>query len=160
MVFAIISLAVAGGLVVVDQLLKLLVSTQLQEIGSVAVIPGLLNFTYTRNFGAAFSMLSGGAWFFIIATAVVAAALIVALFFYKKHNWISRTACTFIIAGGVGNLIDRLWNPGNYVTDYIHISFFPAIFNFADILVVVGTILLIIFVLFFMGKKKAKQTKH
>lgn len=160
MVLGIICLLVAGGLVVVDQLLKLLVTTQLQEIGSVTVIPNLLNFTYTQNFGAAFSMLSGKSWFFIIATAVVAAALIVALFLYKRHNWLSYTACTMIVAGGVGNLIDRIANPGHYVTDYIHISFFPGIFNFADILVVVGTILLIIYVIFSMGRKPAKSKKR
>ncbi|MDD5952822.1 MAG: signal peptidase II [Oscillospiraceae bacterium] len=160
MVFAILSLIVTGALVVVDQLIKLVVTTQLQPIGSVSVIPGLLNLTYTQNFGAAFSMLSGKTWFFIIATAVVSAALILGLFLYKKHNWLSYTACTMIVAGGVGNLIDRIFNPGHFVTDYIQISFFPAIFNFADILVVVGTILLILFVLFYMGRDKEKSEKH
>lgn len=155
--FAFISLGVTTALVVIDQLIKLWATNGLQYSGVMPVIPGLLDFTYTQNFGAAFSMLNGKSWFFIIATAVVAAALVVALFVYKKHNWLSYTACTMIIAGGVGNLIDRIFNPGHFVTDYIHISFFPAIFNFADILVVVGTILLILFVIFFMGREKTKR---
>jgi signal peptidase II len=156
MVFAIISLIAAGLLVVADQLIKVLVTAQLQPIGTVTIIPNLLDFTYTQNFGAAFSMLSGKTWFFIGATAVVSAALIVALFVYRRHNWLSYTASTMIVAGGVGNLIDRIFNSGHYVTDYIHISFFPAIFNFADILVVVGVILLVIYVIFCTGKSKSK----
>ena len=155
--FALVSLGSAGVLVVIDQLIKLWVTNVLQYSGTMQIIPGLLDFTYTQNFGAAFSMMNGKSWFFIIATAVVAAALIVALFVYRKHNWMSYTACTLIIAGGVGNLIDRIFNAGHYVTDYIHISFFPAIFNFADILVVAGTIALIIFVLFFMGRDRGKK---
>ncbi len=157
MVYAIVSIVVTGALVVADQLIKQLVTVHLQAVGSVTLIPGLLDLTYTQNFGAAFSMMSGKAWIFIIATAVVCAALLAALFVYKKHNWLSYSACTMIIAGGVGNLIDRVMNPGHYVTDYIHISFFPAIFNFADILVVVGTALLIVFVLFFMGRDRNKR---
>lgn len=158
MVFAIISLVISAALVVADQLIKLLVTTQLAPIGSVTVIPGLLNFTYTQNFGAAFSMLSGQTWFFIAATGVVTLALIAALFLYKKHNWVSYTSCTMIIAGGIGNLIDRIFNEGSYVTDYIHIPFFPGIFNFADILVVAGTIGIIIFAIFCMGRDKKKGT--
>ena len=160
MVFAIISLVVTGALIVADQLIKLLVTTQLQPIGNVTLIPGLLDFTYTQNYGAAFSMLSGKTIFFIVATAVVSAALIVSLFVYKKHNWLPYTACTMIVAGGVGNLIDRICNPGHFVTDYIHVSFFPAIFNFADILVVIGTILLIIYVIFCMGSRDNKKEKR
>lgn len=155
--FAIISILCAAGLVVVDHLIKLWATYVLQPGGVMQVIPGLLDFTYTQNFGAAFSMLNGKSWFFIIATAVVSAALIVALFVYKHHNWLSYLSCTMIVAGGVGNLIDRIFNPGHFVTDYIHISFFPAIFNFADILVVVGTILLILFVIFCMGRDKTKR---
>ena len=159
MVFGIISLAAAAALVVADQLIKLAVTTQLQQVGSVTLIPNLLELKYTQNFGAAFSMMSGSTIIFIIITAVVCLALLIGLFLYKRHNWLSYIASTMIIAGGVGNLIDRIFNEGNYVTDYIHISFFPAIFNFADMLVVVGVILLVVYLLFFAAKKDKKK-KH
>ena len=61
-----------------------------------------------------------------------------------------------IIGGGIGNLIDRIFR--GYVVDYVHVRFiqFP-IFNFADCLVVIGTIMIIIYFLFIEGRKKTDE---
>ena len=56
-----------------------------------------------------------------------------------------------IIAGGIGNLIDRVFNNG-YVIDYIHVKFFPPIFNFADASISCGIICLLIFYSSYLGK--------
>ncbi len=160
MIMAVISLAIMAVLVVADQLIKLLVTNLLQPVGMVEVIPGFLDFRYVRNFGAAFGMMEGKTWFFLIVTSLICIALIIGLFWYKKHNWLSYTASILIVAGGVGNLIDRIFNEGHFVTDYIHVSFFPPVFNFADILVTLGTIGMVIYVIFFTtekGKKKEEK---
>ena len=129
-IFALIGAAV---LVVIDQVIKFLATTYIKPIGTLEIIPGFLDFTYHGNDGAAFGILSSQTWIFVIITALVCIALIVGLFVYKKHTTLSRMACALIIAGGIGNLIDRVFNNG-YVIDYIHVKFFPPIFNFADCL--------------------------
>lgn len=159
MVMGVVSLLVVGALVAADQLIKVLVTNVLPGAGVVTVIPGLLDFRYVQNFGAAFGMMAGKTWFFLIATSVVCAVLIAGLFVYKKHNWMSYTASILIVAGGVGNLIDRIVNEGHFVTDYIHVSFFPPVFNFADILVTLGTISMVVYVIFFSNKTRKKGTK-
>lgn len=159
MVMGVVSLLIMGALVAADQLIKVLVTNVLPDAGIVTVIPGLLDFRYVQNFGAAFGMMPGKTWFFLIATSVVCALLIVGLFWYKKHNWISYTASILIVAGGVGNLIDRIMNEGHFVTDYIHVSFFPPVFNFADILVTLGAVGMVVYVIFYSGKSRKKAVK-
>ena len=149
-IFALIGAAV---LVVIDQVIKFLATTY-------------IDFTYHGNDGAAFGILSSQTWIFVIITALVCIALIVGLFVYKKHTTLSRMACALIIAGGIGNLIDRVFNNG-YVIDYIHVKFFPPIFNFADCCVSIGVVLLFIYVIFCTdslrkessAKKKQKKEK-
>lgn len=152
---AVISLLLAAVAVAADQWIKWLVTTQLQPVGSVTAIPGFLDFTYLENRGAAFGMLPDQRWFFIVVTGLITLLLIVGLFVYKKHNWLSLASSVLIIGGGIGNLIDRLLY--GYVIDYIHVSFFPPIFNFADCCVTVGTVLLMLYILFFSDKKEGKR---
>ena len=59
-----------------------------------------------------------------------------------------------ILSGGIGNLIDRLVL--GFVVDYIHVSFFPPVFNFADCCVVIGTVLVMVHVLFFSERRDAE----
>ena len=73
MVMGVVSLLVMGALVAADQLIKVLVTNVLPGAGVVTVIPGLLDFRYVQNFGAAFGMMAGKTWFFLIATSVVCA---------------------------------------------------------------------------------------
>ncbi len=162
-VFALIGAAV---LVVVDQIIKFLATTYIKPIGTLELIPGFLDFTYYGNDGAAFGILSSQTWIFIIVTALVCIVLIAGLFVYKKHTTLSRMACALIIAGGLGNLIDRVFNNG-YVVDYIHFKFFPPIFNFADCCVTIGVVLLFIYIVFCSDSlrkqtyaKKNKKGKH
>lgn len=143
----IIILLLSAAAVVIDQALKGLVLQNLKPAGSVTAIPGLLNFTYLENRGAAFGMLQNQLWFFIIVVSIIVIAIIVALFRYNNHEFFSYAATALIIAGGIGNLIDRVRY--GFVVDYISVSFFPPIFNFADCCVTVGTVCLIIHFLFF-----------
>jgi lipoprotein signal peptidase len=151
----VIALFLAAAAVLADQLLKILVNTQLKPLGSVVAIPGFLNFDYVENRGAAFGIFQNQRWFFILCTVIITIAIIVALFKYKGHEFFSWTACILIIAGGIGNLIDRVFI--GYVTDYIHVMFFPPVFNFADMCVTVGTVCLAIHIFFFFDKHKKDE---
>ena len=107
-----IVLAVSAFLVAVDQLLKVWALQTLAGGPSILVIPGLLQFTYVENRGAAFGMLQNKQWIFWILTA---AFLVVAVIFYIKIPKTKRyvpliTTAVVLVAGAVGNFIDRLAN--------------------------------------------------
>lgn len=147
---AIIALLLSAVAIAADQLIKLLVATNLKPIGEVSVINGFLRFFYLENRGAAFGILQNQIWLFVLITLAISAVIVFALFKYEDHEFFSYAASILIIAGGIGNLIDRVVR--GYVIDYISISFFPWIFNFADCCVTVGTLCLIIHILFFVEK--------
>lgn len=112
------------------------------------IIPKFLAIDNTRNPGAAFSFLADKPWsqaLFIAATVGVLIALGVYLVFTKSESRFQRLSLTFVAAGAVGNLIDRLALSG--VRDFIHPYFF-ANFNVADVFVVIGAIMLAIYFLF------------
>lgn len=129
-------------LAAVDQFLKMLVVTNIKPIGSMEIIPGLLNLVYLENTGISFGLFQGAPWVFQILSTVLAVAVIVFVLLYKHPNRvflrILRIAGVLVIAGAVGNVIDRF--AFGHVVDYISLSFFPFVFNFADICVVVGGI--------------------
>lgn len=132
----------------IDQLIKWVINSNVKLYQQIEVIPSLLCITHTKNTGAAFGMLKGMRVFFIIVTVVVLVSVVVLLIKTpaEKFTLSWSTVCVLIVSGGIGNLIDRvLWAE---VTDYIQVQFFPAIFNFADVCVVVGVALLCVKLLF------------
>lgn len=148
-------------LVGIDQLFKLFVTLFMQPFQSIVLIPYILRLTYVQNTGAAFSIFEGDIVFLIILTLI---ALIIAIYLIiskKINSWDYLIPVSMIIGGGIGNLLDRIFR--GFVVDYLDISFQPfdgfAIFNFADCLVVVGTILLIVFLLKaeFKDRKKKEE---
>ncbi len=150
-------LIVIAALMAIDQIIKLIVVGSLKPIGSFVLIPHFLEFTYSENSGAAFGMLQNNSIFFAAVTILVSALIFAFLIKYKHHNLLSKIACVMIIAGGLGNLIDRLRL--RYVIDFIHFYFFGYIFNFADCLVTVGVALMVVFVIFFMDKIEKADKK-
>ena len=143
-----IALAVVVLLVGIDQLTKYLAVMYVKPHGTVNIISvsgkEWLNFTYTENTGAAFSILKDKQVFLIVLTSVIILGVII-LMLTKRIKKTSYIWCfSFIIAGGIGNLIDRIVN--NYVVDFIDFRIVKfAIFNFADICAVIGTLLLMFF---------------
>ena len=159
-----IALIVAAGLVGVDQLFKWLAIQKLEPIDTYSVLmigdKEVLNFTYTENSGAAFGILSNQRYLLLIITIAAMIAAIYLLASKKiNHNFLIWSV-SLIIAGGLGNLIDRIFRA--YVVDYIDVRLINfAIFNFADCCVVIGTIGLLIYVIFLDGrtqKDKALDT--
>ncbi len=142
------------------ELIRFLIVRNVQPVGSVTVIPGLFSLTYSENRGVAFGLFQDGTVFFAVTTSIV---IIVAAFIllknYKKSKLLS-IALSLIIGGGLGNLFERI--SYRYVTDYLSLSFFPPICNFADYCITAGTVCLIVYLLFFSdflksGKKPSDE---
>lgn len=135
----------AGLFIAADQLTKLLVRTNMYVGESICILGDFFKLTHIQNRGAAFSMLSGHrALLILIPLAVIAAALFV-LSKIKDGHWSLYASWTLILAGGVGNLIDRVLF--GQVTDMLDFSIFPPVFNLADIGVTGGCVLFVIYVL-------------
>ena len=137
--------------VFIDQIIKYLISSNVSLHESINVIPNFLYITHVNNDGAAFSMLSGGRWLFV---AIGVISLILLIRFILLDTKISKFDClsySLVLSGIVGNLIDRVVY--GFVIDYIDFNVFGydmAIFNFADMCIVVG-VLMIIFILIIKG---------
>lgn len=137
-----------------DYIIKIIVINNLKPISSLVVIPGLFSLTYVENRGAAFGMLSDARWVFILFTIVVIVLMVYFLFTKRIESKIFNISAILIIGGGIGNLIDRIFY--GYVVDYLSISFFPPVCNFADYCITIGAGLMVIYLMFFsdfMSKK-------
>ena len=137
---------------IVDQVSKILVRTNMAEGESIQIIGDFFQLHYIENRGAAFSMLQGQTALLIILPVIVSAF---ALWYLEKKRKTAHftlpLAVSLIVAGGIGNLIDRVLFAS--VTDMISFSIFPPIFNIADIAVCVGAGFLVLNVLFFDKEK-------
>lgn len=153
-----ISLLSIAALTAADQIIKYFVLLYLKPVGSVGVINGFLEWDYVENTGAAFGSFSGNTALLSIITAVIIIAGIAAIILKKINNKFLLVTATVIIAGGLGNLIDRIFR--GYVVDFIKVLFidFP-VFNFADILVTCGSFMLIIYLIIDIYKDSRKKSK-
>lgn len=129
-------------LITIDQIFKHYILINKENLPN-NIINGVLNFTYCENRGIAFGIGQGGAKIFALMTLLmIIVALIYIAFKFNKLKGLTVFGIALVISGGIGNLIDRLFR--GYVIDYIDFSEivdFP-IFNFADICIVVGVIII------------------
>lgn len=148
-------------LVIVDQLLKIIMQSWLMYESSHVVIDGLFQFSYVENRGMAFGMMQNMRWLFIVLTVIVTVYLIYLLLFKKVSSKWAIAGIVLIIAGGIGNMIDRVFR--GYVIDYIEPTFINfAVFNFADMLVCVGAGIIIVklFADLISDGRKIKASEH
>ena len=115
-------------------------------------IPGILELTRVHNYGAAWSSFSGMRWLLSAVTAAILIVVLVLLLRGVVRHPAGRVAGALILAGGLGNLIDRVRL--GYVVDMFHFVFWPSypVFNLADICIVAGAILGAIYYLFLYEK--------
>lgn len=135
---ALFSLLVLGG-TAADQITKFIIFTRLGGEGqSKRIIGGLLSLTCRRNTGAVFGLFPGCNEMFIALTAV--AIVVIAVFFLKNAvsaGWVMTAAVALIMAGALGNLVDRLLFRN--VRDFIDLHVWP-VFNLADVLICAGAL--------------------
>lgn len=130
--------ALAGALVIVDQVVKGLVRG-LMEVGqSRPFLPGFLELLYVENTGGAFSIFGNYTWVLALLSAVVTVGLTLCIWKGRLANTaLSRLCLTLVLAGAAGNLIDRV--AMGKVTDMFNFTFIHfGVFNVADICVVCG----------------------
>jgi len=121
-----------------DQLTKFLATQNLLYNQSIPVIKGIFHITLIRNRGAAFGILKNQIDLFII-TSIVAIILIYLNLRENKHRKLYTVSLSLILAGALGNLIDRLFL--GYVIDFLDFLIWP-VFNLADSAITIGVILL------------------
>ena len=129
-------------LVIIDQIIKAIVKKHMIVGMSFKALGDVMSITYVRNTGAAFSIFAGNTRLLaVVSLTLVFAIVIYVTIYHDKTTKLERAALTLIIAGGLGNCVDRFVL--GFVVDYLDFHFWP-VFNFADILVCVGAVLLII----------------
>ncbi len=143
-----------------DQLTKQLAVMHLKDQNPFSIISGVLELQYLENRGAAFGMLQNRKLLFVFIAIVMLTIIcyvLVKLPMQKKFI-IWQIFLSFIAAGGIGNMIDRVRL--EYVVDFIYFKIinFP-IFNVADIYVTIGTVLLAIVILFVVKEEELKFLK-
>lgn len=141
-----------GGILILvglDQWTKYLAILHLKGQENFVLWPGVFELEYRENTGAAFSIMQGQSWFLIGFTtlALVAVAVFLIRSSLNRSLWV-RVAGSLILAGGIGNLIDRAFR--GFVVDFLYFSLidFP-VFNVADCCVVIGAITLMVYLIFF-----------
>ncbi|MBN2829848.1 MAG: signal peptidase II [Candidatus Cloacimonetes bacterium] len=153
----------AGLIICLDQLTKYLIRSNFDLYQSRAVIGDLVRFTYVRNTGAAFSMSFGNdtinRWIFVTISFLAIGFIV--YYFTKTKGILQNLIASLVLAGAVGNLIDRIFL--GFVTDFIDCDFPDiimkrfAIFNVADSAITIAITLLIIYILFFDKKEKKEE---
>ena len=133
-----ICLGIAAVLVALDQLVKFWAEHSLSQVDTIALIPGVFHLTYVQNFGAAFNTMNNQRLLLVVLTSAVLLVIFVLLLLGKLRSPWMVVSWSLILAGGAGNLIDRLFREGGYVVDLFDFRLinFP-VFNVADICVTV-----------------------
>ena len=146
-------------LVAADQIVKYLVLQNIALGEHIPFIPYILDLTYVQNTGAAFSMFEEHTWLLTLISAVMSVVLALAIWKNFFRHPIGKTCLTLIFAGAVGNLIDRAFR--GFVVDMFNVLFMHfAVFNVADICVVVGGIAAALYYLFLDPKLERQEEKH
>lgn len=147
-------------IVFADQLTKWLAVICLKGEESYPFWKDVFHFTYVENTGSAFGMLKDHRWVFMsVSTVVIIAALLIFFIYYKKLTPLIRWAISFLIAGGIGNMIDRVFL--GYVVDFLDFTLIDfAVFNVADSFVCIGAGLFILwYILDAVNEYKQKKAE-
>ena len=150
-----IALAIGVALAGIDQLFKYLITSNMLQGEEIKVFGDVFKITYVKNDGVAFGMFSGMQWIFIVLTVIMLGVIIFYMFKKRPDSKLFYFSVALIVGGGLGNLVDRVIY--RYVVDYLSLSFFPAVCNFADYCITVGVIILAVYLIFFSDKKDKKE---
>lgn len=140
-------------IIVSDRAVKLYVVANCRQGEVFGELPGIADFLYVKNTGAAFSILNDNTALLTVISIVFLIAVVLYKVIRKPQHFLENLAVTLFFAGGLGNAIDRIQY--KFVVDFIDLKWFDfPVFNIADIAVVSGAIAAIVFVLFFDKEKK------
>ena len=148
---------IIAGILAVDQITKAVVRATMEVGETRPFLPHLMQFSYWQNRGASFGILAEHRWVYMLLSAAALVIMTVLLCKYVSRHPLLTTALSFLIGGGAGNMIDRLFVTDEMgykvVTDFFEFTFVDfAIFNVADIFITFGAVLLGVYIVFFEGK--------
>ena len=125
---------------IIDQLSKIYINYNFHKLLNKNIV--IFTIDYVRNYGAAFNILSGSR-LFLTLISIISTIILSYFIFISDNKVINKYGLSFILAGSIGNGIDRILN--GFVIDFIKIKFidFP-VFNIADIVINIGVLILII----------------
>lgn len=141
--------------IILDQISKYIVYSQMNLQQSIPVINNFFHITYVENPGAAFGILPYQTWFFLVITSLVVIALSYYIYTLKKDQILLKIAFALQIGGAIGNFIDRFRT--GYVIDFIDFKIWAPVFNIADIAIVVGVGLFALEVILEIVKEKRAE---
>lgn len=155
----ILAIICGAGLLALDQYTKHYIASNFVLAQSRDFIPHLIDITYVRNNGGAWGMLGGYTWLLLSLTAVIMLVCIALILKYGLKNKLMFWAMIFILSGGIGNMIDRIFRGGS-VVDFLHFAFMPdfPVFNVADCAIVIGAGLLMLY--FVIGTVRDESKKR
>ncbi|MFO7166696.1 MAG: signal peptidase II [Chloroflexota bacterium] len=140
---------IAASIVAFDQISKAWIWDVLGPVEGTSrpLIEPWLSFTLVKNTGVAFGMFQGIPHFFTVTSILISLG---AIYFYRFHlprsrPWV-QLSLGMIVGGAIGNIIDRIRQ--GFVVDFVHVSWFPGIFNVADAAITVGVAMLAIYLVF------------
>ena len=150
-----LSLSIVSLVIFLDRITKVFFSKILSSGESLPVLRGILEMTLVHNTGIAFGLFKDQGVVFIIIPVIAIALLIYNIFYYKNNDQeLSRTyiiAFSLILAGAVGNLIDRVYY--GYVIDFIDLQIWP-VFNIADSSITIGAVIIALKCILMTGRQK------
>lgn len=157
--FAVIETVITAVLVTADILTKHYAFLNIPSTGDIEYLGGFLTITVVKNTGASFGIF-GTSTVALTIVSFVCSLLVYGFAIYTERTRtpLLRAALVFVLAGAIGNLIDRFFL--GYVRDMIQLSIFPWVFNVADTYLTIGVILLLIYVIFFYTRDKERADKR
>lgn len=134
---------------IIDRITKVWAVKSLSVKGDIVIIKDIFGFSYLENRGAAFGIFQNKVSILSFVTLIIICIIIFYIIKYRPKNIFLKISLSLIIGGALGNLIDRIFY--KYVVDFIlfhykNVYYFPT-FNVADMMVVVGTFILAIYIL-------------
>ena len=139
-------------LLLVDILTKRWTLNYLSKVNTIPVIKDVFHLTYVENRGVAFGMFANRQWMVLCFTILAVLGLVIYLVRLPKKQKLLRYTLAMIIAGAIGNIIDRAVY--GFVVDMIDVRLINFwVFNFADVCICVGFALWMIYILFLEGKQ-------
>ncbi len=145
--------------VVLDQAVKLLVRSTMTLNETIPVIDGFFDIYYITNTGGAWSILSNYTWVLTMVSCLMVVFMV--SYMFSTRDKFVKLGLSLVIGGAVGNLIDRI--VFGKVVDYLAFDIFGydfPTFNVADMMVVVGTISLAVYIVFFYDKAEARRLEQ
>ena len=140
----------------IDQASKYIVSSLMLPGQTIPLVNNVFHITFVMNTGAAFGILPGNTVLLIAVGSIAALFILYAMHFIPKNKYYYKIGLSFILAGSIGNIIDRVYR--GYVVDMFDFRFFP-VFNVSDIMINAGLFLIIAVYIFSKGWGPRARTR-